>query len=227
MIMYTIILIFAFSFIVLVLILKINIELSYVRYNDVHEEIECIIDTFFGLLRWQYKIPVIKLYPKLHGVLFELNKHKEAPAINSSVSGNHLITLKQLESFTQRTRKLLLHMKQFKKWILSTCDHIEVNQLRWETSFSLEDAATTGIATGYLWMLKSIVIQWLTRLFTFREHPCYIVHPTFDERNFVTYFQMKVACRIFHLLQSLIMLIVNITMTHRGWKTWLKMLHRT
>jgi hypothetical protein len=147
--------------------------------------------------------------------------------MNSSAARSQLITFEQFESFAQRTRKLLLHMKRFKKWMVSTCSHFEVHQLRWETSFSLEDAAATGITTGYLWMLKSTLIQWLTRLFTFREHPRYNVHPTFDESSFVIYFQMKFAVRTLHLLQSLIMLIVNISMTHRGWKTWLKVLHRT
>jgi hypothetical protein len=81
--------------------------------------------------------------------------------------------------------------------------HTHFKQLKWCTKLGIGDAATTGYATGVLWIVKTTV---LTILFKWvqppPDHPTLLVQPNFDKNEICVDFDCKFEIRMYNIMRT-------------------------
>lgn len=70
----------------------------------------------------------------------------------------------------------------------------------WHTRFGYDDAALTGLATGLIWTVKSLLLQYFSHVIPLRTAPIIQVEPSFQEPAFHTEFRCIFSFKLSHLI---------------------------
>lgn len=211
-----------FALVAAALASEVHVRVKYVREGE-DDELDAAVTAFFGLVRRRYRVPAIELKPMLQGMRLKLvhRRRREDKSSHADVSKE------EVEAFLQRTRLLLLHMRDYKDWFAGVLHHIHVTQFRWETEFGLGGAPETGWFAGVAWGVKSAVVGIACRWFTFRERPELRVVPDFQRVAFRASVVFRAKARMFRLIMGGCMLLLRILRVRGGWKVWVTHLFRT
>jgi hypothetical protein len=203
---------------VLVLFSNIKVRVKYFREGE-NDEVDAAITALFGLVQLRYNVPTIELRPWLQGIRMDVSKKK---------SSDMLPTLdfsrEEMQRFFARVRTLIVHMKNYKAWLEGTLQHIHVVEFRWGTRFGLDDAPETGIASGVLWSMKSMVVGMMSRWVTLDERPIMSVTPMFQNPKFRTDVYVRTRVRVHRLIAIGGMLMFRVIRKKGGWKVWFRVL---
>jgi len=203
---------------VTVLFSSVRVRLKYYREGE-NDEVDASLTALFGLVRLRYKVPTVELKPWLRGL-----RLKVAPKETSGVLPELDFGREEIERFTQRVRKLVAHMKNFKKFFADTLRHVHIVELRWDTRFGVGDAAETGMTGGVIWGLKSTVIGIASRWVTFERRPAVQVTPVFNQPTFRTDVVVRIRMKVFRLFAIGAMLVFRVLKRRGGWIVWLRTL---
>ena len=113
---------------------------------------------------------------------------------NVQKKGNYTVykTLKLLVRFTKIHNQFIYKLSN-----MMTCE-----KFRWSTRIGFEDAATTGIFTGYLWLLKSLILNFFSNQVTMKTNPLIHVIPVFGKNNLDIHFECILKIRVGHVINA-------------------------
>jgi hypothetical protein len=203
---------------VLVMFSNIKVRVRYVREGE-NDELDTNISAVFGLVQLKYKVPTIELKPWLRGIRVDVSK-KESSDLLPTLD----FTREEMQMFAARIRTLIAHMRDYKAWLAGALQHVHIVQFRWETRFGLTDAPETGIASGVVWSLKSMVVGLMSRWVTLDERPVMMVTPLFQNPKFRTDVLVRTKVRVFRVLAIGGMLMFRVLRKDGGWKVWFRVL---
>lgn len=132
--------------------------------------------------------------------------------------------LEELESMIRTGRLLLQQLREHRKWIEGSLQHIHVDQFHWETQIGARDAAETGFLSGILWGVKGAALSFISRWLTMEARPILAVSPAYQAPMFQTRIDARLHIRAYRLLQIGLMLLLRILRKKGGLKVWWKVL---
>ncbi|WP_158299272.1 DUF2953 domain-containing protein [Paenibacillus antri] len=204
--------------IVVVLLSSVRVRLKYYREGE-NDEVDASLSALFGLVRLRYKVPTVELKPWLNGI-----RMKVAPEETSGVLPELDFAREEIRRFVQRVRKLIAHMKNYKRFFADTLKHVHVVELRWDTRFGLTDAAETGMTGGVVWGLKSALLGVASRWMSFERLPSVTVTPVFNQPTFRTEIVIRTRMKVFRIIAIGAMLVYRVLKRRGGWIVWLRVL---
>jgi hypothetical protein len=203
---------------VLVLLSNIKVRVKYFRERE-NDEVDATISALFGLVRLRYKMPTIELKPWLRGIRADVSKEE-----SSNLLPPLEFSREEMQTFVARGRVLIDHMKNYRMWLAGTMQHVHVVEFRWETRFGLGDAPETGIASGVVWSLKSVVVGMISRWVALDERPVMTVTPLFQNPKFRTDVLVRTKIKVFRIFAIVWMLMFRVLRKKGGWKVWFRVL---
>lgn len=176
-------------------LLKLTIVIDYLHEKD-DDFLEITFKMLRGLIRYRKKIPMIKMDKKnANLVIKQENISKTSKNQSIKKISKHDIQ-KAKRSFNELVRQVqhlfvIIH-KFFKK--------VKVLKWEWHTVIGTGEAASTGVAAGVMWTLKSMVIQFVSNYVNFQVSPDVSISPNFTKRTSKTSFKCMIQFRLGHAM---------------------------
>jgi len=190
-------------FLVLIQFIPLQIEVQYRRTEDDHFLVTAV--KMFSRLRvTRIKIVLNKgarnkgnrILVLLRTHLFRTRMHPQKRRILDEIA--------DFVQFLFRSQQKLAYYTLFRRLLGKTQCH----NLRWVTEIGLTDPATTGIAPGSLWTLKSMVVQQICRLMVMKARKLDLqVIPNFFQPKLRLDFQCIFALRLGYITNAFFGLI--------------------
>ncbi len=176
-------------FLLICLLWRTNVYV-YVEYhrdsdND-YLKIRCVI--FRRITLYEIILPSIDATEKQGFFRFKSRMAvKNRLMVNDSESFNCTSGLKINLKKPRQIFGLLKHFKLFMKAYRRTMIHLLKNTdceyFSWITAYGADDAGTTCVTVGWLWMLKGMFINSLAKHIKFHNRPAVNVIPFFDKKR--------------------------------------------
>ncbi|OZU89709.1 hypothetical protein CIL03_00785 [Virgibacillus indicus] len=123
--------------------------------------------------------------------------------INLSEELNDSLNNKQqpdFGSFQEKLKSIFQQLKSLNDAANQVLGYLQIQQLNWHTNGGTGDAASTGIASGGVWMIKGIITGVLAEKMMMKCKPGLTVQPHFQ----LLFFQTKIDCIVsFRLGQTI------------------------
>lgn len=188
-----------------------------ISYQRIREEDHCVIEvtTWFGLIRFKYEVPVIKLLSgkiKVEGEV-ETNAQKDQPS-------DQFMTDETVKKWADRYQTAVNHVHNFYPTLRDFLKHLQCKEITWHTRIGIGDAAATGTLTGIVWSVKSIILASVTRYVTLRAFPRISVQPEWNGVGVRTQFRCIISFRVGHAIVAGIRILMKLLKERgRKWKT--------
>ncbi|EOD01083.1 hypothetical protein L21TH_0846 [Caldisalinibacter kiritimatiensis] len=87
----------------------------------------------------------------------------------------------------------------FKEVNIYLLEKIKIKKLIWISKIGINDAASTGIVTGFVWALKSLIVSLISKDKTINN--CKIdVQPIYSQNQFETYFNCIIKLKLVYII---------------------------
>jgi len=187
---------------------KIYIKLKYKRDGS-NDYIAVDVYIFRKLLAYSMQVPMIAIGDIKNP--FWLTSKIET---GQSQDATHI---KREQRFVKKTMKFyMLHPRRLRRVVRLVhyytrlyCKVMEnfihslhCEELHWKTVYGSEDAALTGIGTGMLWSVKSLLITRLKKHVIVTQKPIITVSPTFGHNRFKVDFQCIFSIRLGNVINA-------------------------
>lgn len=123
--------------------------------------------------------------------------------------------VKPFLAFTKTIRKL-------GPWVTETALRVRCEEFVWVTRIGLGDAASSAIAAGAVWSVKSPLVGVFARLVRMQAMPRLAVLPLFNETRFETDLHGRFSIRTASALAAVFRLVVHIVRSRGGVRRWWK-----
>lgn len=90
--------------------------------------------------------------------------------------------------------------KEFKKIIFRFLGNINMTTCEWITKIGLQDASITGMLTGIIWAIQSVILGNLSHLILLKTIPTIEVYPLFNNEYFESELHCIISFRIGHVI---------------------------
>ena len=137
---------------IIVLISRINIRVTYYR-KDKDDQFLIAVSALYGLINVKNELNLLKL---LINRTYGPNK-KGVPDPTVSGSLKELGYFKYAEKALYNYREYITKAERYKNMVKYLKGKVCIKKLKWHTVLGTGDAAITGIAIGFLWIVKTIV----------------------------------------------------------------------
>jgi len=192
-----ILLLIAVLIIILILYMRVNIRVTYLK-DGTDDELIFIISTLMGLLNIKREINVVDLVLSNKKLALELKEEIEVTRKGMLLKElERVLDYQKILDITERVKEL---MQMYKNAILYFKNKIIIRYLNWETGIGTGDAALTGIATGFLWNVKTIIVYVLNTQFRIVDVPSVNIKPNFERIAFITQFDCIFSFKIGHAI---------------------------
>ncbi|MGD8189734.1 DUF2953 domain-containing protein [Brevibacillus ginsengisoli] len=202
--------------IALIFITRVRLLFSYQR---IREQDHCVIEVtaWFGLIRYKYEVPVIKL---LSGKI-KLQREVETSAKNAEPPSDDLfITDETIKYWTDHYEEIIDQVHNFFPTLRDFLKHLQCKEIAWHTKVGIGDAAATGTLTGIVWSVKSMILASLTRYVTLRTFPRLSVQPEWNGIGVRTEVRCIFTVRVGHIIVAGIRILLKLRKgRERKWKT--------
>lgn len=180
--------------IVLIVWTKITlfVDLHHVRDNDYYR---VRLRAWFGLIRYTYEIPVVKVKKDSPRLLVEKKKGMGDQGKEDENSWSDYSVedgLSMLENAKQFLEQVVGFHKIFRRFL----QKVTVRDIKWHSRFGLGDAALTGILTGAVWSAKGSVVGIISRYMKLKDMPVMSVTPVFQHLWSETVFECIISFRV-------------------------------
>ncbi|MGD6816864.1 DUF2953 domain-containing protein [Metabacillus sp. 84] len=163
---------------VLLLFTRLSITFEYRRIAR-NDELKISFRAWFGVLRYTYKIPVIKF--NVSDLSVDAVKEKSTGKDeNSGKAKEEKITENDVKAGLKDFKELTEHIIGLHSIITKFLKHIEITTLEWHSRFGTGDAASTGSAAGMVWTLKGLVCGAAENFMKLNTSPVLSVVPVFQ-----------------------------------------------
>ncbi|KZZ85663.1 MULTISPECIES: DUF2953 domain-containing protein [Bacillaceae] len=192
------ILLFLFLFMLLIAFTKLTITVEYCRIGK-NDDLKVKVRAWGGLLRYTFKVPVIKANEKdmSVSVVKESNMGQEK---NSGKSQEDHITESDVKTGIRDFKELAGHITGLHTIARKFLKHIEITQFEWHTRFGLGDSASTGSTAGMLWTIKGLMCGAAGNYMKLKTQPVLSIVPIFQGLCLDTMVTGMVRFRIGHAI---------------------------
>lgn len=213
-----------FVLIVLVVIACTFIEMKLVAKRD-HKDDQLTIEVkgLWGLLKYRYDVPTIKLINLSKGVMFQeeqINENTDQKTKASSESMNK----RTIKSYLKQSMLLIKNTPNIIKWIKQLLARIECTTFSWNSRIGLDDAAITAQAVGVVWGIKSMLVGYVIRYVQMKITPQLAVMPQYNILDYSTEIKVNCRIRIIYLIKAALVLIMRILRKPKRFQAWKKVL---
>lgn len=199
------------AFILVIPFTSIRLEARYWR-KGADDQLNIQIRLLWGLIRLRYKIPVIK-WMENEGSLIIREKSEDQPIKGS---WRQRITWHSLRVMRERYLMFRDQVHQLQDLIRSFLRHVVFEHLEWRSSVGTGDAAETGVITGVVWGVKSILVGVLSSYVQWTKQPLLKVDPLFSEAILKTDLHCIIRFRIGHAMLAAIRLMRSMRKGRKG-----------
>lgn len=181
---------------------KVYINLKYLR-NGGNDNIVVTVYMFKNLLTYRMEVPVIAIL-NIENSFWLKSKMKTRKSQEQTKVKREQRFVRKTVNFYIRHPGQIRHIFRLFRYFLRLYDYIMGNvraslyceQLEWRTQYGSEDATLTGIATGMLWAIKTLMITRLRKKVIFIKKPIINVHPVFGGNHLNIEFQCIFSIRL-------------------------------
>ncbi len=177
--------------------LKINIRFTYLK-DGINDEIVVVFSTLHGLVSVKREINVIEMVASGSKPAMRLEEEMEVSGGGRPVkeTGRILSLSVIIEKIRQVKEMIGNYMEAFRYITGKTT----VRYFKWETGIGTGDAALTGIISGLLWNVKTIVIAFINRRCRILEQFKVDIKPDFERIALTTQFDCILSFKIGHAI---------------------------
>lgn len=197
---------------------KIRVHLYYSRAKE-NDRFFLGLQIAYGLLRYRYEIPAMKLKGLLEGVQMKTETVNDKQSDLKEESREN-VTPDRISEYFQQVRKAVRSIPNLGEWTKRSLSILHCTDLKWETRIGLGDAVGTGVATGFVWSVKSSFLGFVFQYVRLLAKPRISVTPQFNQTFFTTEFSCVLKLRLGHVLIAAFFLLTQIWKGRRSLKTW-------
>lgn len=193
----------------LILLLDINIEIRAIR-KDINDEINIVFFLFNHLIVFKITIPFINISSN-YNIIFETIIYKKLYMSKHNVLQNNKIKNKinfdEAKIIIKKLHRLSL---KYKHVFIYISNKIILHELEWETKLGFEDANTTAICAGILWILKSKILSEIKKRYELNNLYFNII-PFYTSKKFTMTFNCIATIKIGYIIYAGVrVLLINI-----------------
>jgi hypothetical protein len=169
--------------------LKVLIHINHSQDDD---NIKIKLSTWFGLLRYTIKIPMVKIDDETASIDI---KHKESSNVGKKAKPKKekKFTAKEILNSIKDMQSFIEHVVGLHKIVKKFLRKVHITQLDWQTILGIGDAAHTGILVGVGWTVKGCLLGVINQYIRLEVQPNIAIIPSFQR----AYSETKLVC-IFH-----------------------------
>ncbi|MBS2970015.1 DUF2953 domain-containing protein [Metabacillus sp. KIGAM252] len=172
------ILIFIFLFMLLIAFTKLTITVEYRRIGK-NDDLKVKVRAWGGLLRYSFKVPVIKASEKDMSVSVVEESNMGNEESSGKTKEDH-ITESDVKTGLGDFKELAAHITGLHTIAKKFLKHIEITSFEWHSRFGLGDAASTGGAAGMLWTIKGLICGAAGNYMQLKTQPILSIVPIFQ-----------------------------------------------
>jgi len=201
------------------------IEVNIIAKRD-HKDDQITVDikALWGLVKFRYEVPAIKLLDLGKGILFkkeQINDNTDQKMNASTEALNKRVIM----HYVDLSRQLFKSTKGLIDWFKQLLSRVECTTLSWNSRIGLDDAAYTAQVVGIVWGIKSMLIEYLIRYVQLKQFPPQLeVMPQYNMWDYSTEIKTTIRIRIIYLLKAALDLIIRILRKPKGLRVWKKVL---
>lgn len=175
---------------IIVIFTKVTIFIHFSHWQD-DDFIKIQLKAWNGILSYTYEVPFIKLKTDEPGIVYEkdtLDKKKKES--KSKVTPEEVLNrISEMKTLIKNIGEFFIIMKKLLK-------SIQVVKFEWHTVIGVNNAAYTGMLTGFIWSLKGMLIGGIGKYMRLMEKPTISLSPSFQQAMSQTSFQCMFRLRI-------------------------------
>lgn len=185
---------------------NVYVYIEYRRSSDNdYFKLKCVVLKRITL--YQLVLPSIDATEKQGIVRFKSKMAvKNRIMVNSNDDYNGVsglkINLKKPRQVYRFFRHIKFWLKAYRKAMIRLMKNTDCEYFYWKTSFGADDAGTTCVAVGCLWMLKGVFINSLAKYIKFQKPPSVNVVPIFDEKKLSIDLECIFTIRLGHVIKA-------------------------
>lgn len=190
--------------------------------NNDDAELKC--KALFGLIRYRYKIPMMKFT----GMSVKVEEQVSASnaGINTWKQFNDEIDADKVESSIEKFKQILQLTRDLKGWVKGTLSRVRLVEWKWTTTIGTGDAMWTAMATGAVWSIKGSIIGLLSQMVQVQHEPEMKVTPQFQRAAFATEWSCIAQIRFGYAILAGLQLLVRMKKRKGGVKAWQNILFK-
>lgn len=194
----------------LVFITPLRIHIFYERHGE-DDQVNLEVTAWFRLIRLRFELPMVRLQTEAKGAKVEAEikakvKRKSPFAATESKKVINQRTLKRLAQRFQDLLEKVQDLHQILKWMLK---QIRCEQLEWQTTLGLGEAAETGTVIGLAWGLKQIIIAVIAHHLTMRTIPAVRIKPEWNQQILHIRFRCMLRFMVGHAMIAGFRILLN------------------
>ena len=203
--LFLVLLIISF-FLLLIIFTKLTIYIYYSHLND-NDDLKIQLRVFFGLIKYNIKIPLIKLDDDSPSVVVKSTSYMGESAGENNDAHVQQVTKDDFLTKLQNSSDLLHKVFGMNIIVKKFLQKVTIKNFEWHTLIGVGDAAHTGVMTGALWSIKGGVIGVLSHYMRLKKMPQLSVTPHFQASVIHTKLTCMFQFRIGHAILAGLKLI--------------------
>lgn len=166
------------------------------------------VKTLYGLFRYKWEIPSVKVMYEKPSIEFEERKAFEQKE-QSKKMDKKTIDQDDVLTFIHNFKKMVEQVVHFKEIMEKFFKKVQIKQLEWISVIGSGDAALTGFLTGVAWGIKGGVMGIISHFFSLQTTPSITILPDFHQKVSKTHFICMIQFRIGQAIFASIKFFIN------------------
>jgi hypothetical protein len=191
---------------VIFLLTTITVRVHYKRKRK-DDMLMINLSAWFGLIRFQHEVSVIKLAEDMSGVIYRTETESPQEPIDQK---NFKMNPKEMFQFHHRIYELFKHVHALHRILRRFLKKVRLYEWRWRSAIGTGDAAETGMLSGLGWGIKSNITLLISRYLSLRVVPKYDVKPLFQEKRLETELSCMFRIRVGHAILAGLRMLFNL-----------------
>ena len=194
------------ALVVMLSLLKIRVKIDY-RHDKKTDRLTIYVSTVAGLIRFKRTFSILEFDVDDRNVrIEETTTHSFSEKQNQK---KRQITQDQLKSGQQKGQRLKTNIVGLYQIITAFLSHVHCERLTWHSIVGTGDAAETGVLTGLLWSLKSVILGWGSQFVNMKTPSNFLVTPDFNHLRLETHFTCILKFRLGHDIFAGVRILVH------------------
>ncbi|MFD1955783.1 DUF2953 domain-containing protein [Paenibacillus thailandensis] len=163
--------------------IKLNAHISRQGVGN-NDEISLKVKALFGLVRYRFRVPMMKL----GGLFVTVREESESdlPWKHAFEQNKDDIDKGSIDSALQNWGTLLQLFRHLELWLRRALKRVDIVEWRWHTTVGAGDAMWTAMTTGAVWSVKTSLLGFLSQLVRLKTEPEMSVQPDYQQASFRT-----------------------------------------
>ncbi|MDQ6418280.1 DUF2953 domain-containing protein [Paenibacillus sp. LHD-117] len=197
---------------------------GYIKRIGSDDDAEIRIKALFGLIKFQYKMPIARIDGLSIKVQEEVSSKNAG--INTWKEYNDEIDPERVVSMLDKFKQVLHLTRDLTGWMKKTLTKVRLVEWNWSTSVGTGDAMWTAMATGMVWSVQSSVLGVLSQIVHLKAEPDMKVNPVFERPVFATEWSCIAQIRFGYAILAGLQLLLRMKKTKGGVKAWQNILSK-